>query len=141
MIQVTKNALKAGYSILWDADVSNGGFMQGLGAALYYDSTAIKNDKYAVSRGKAEESKWDATIRQALYENLTTQDDHLMHITGLEKSPEGKTFFIVKNSWGNIGPSHGYINVSEAYFAINTISLIIPKAGLSKELLTKLGIK
>jgi bleomycin hydrolase len=141
MIQVTKNALKGGYSVLWDADVSNGGFMQGLGAALYYDSTAIKNDRYAVSRGKAEESKWDANIRQALYENLTTQDDHLMHITGLERSPEGKTFFIVKNSWGNIGPNHGYINVSEAYFAINTISLIIPKAGLSKELLAKLGIK
>ena len=141
MIQVTKEAIKGGYTVLWDADVSNGGFMQGLGAALYYDSVAIKKDKYGVSRGKVAESNWDANIRQSLYENLTTQDDHLMHITGLEKSPEGKTFFIVKNSWGNIGPSHGYINVSEAYFAINTISLIIPKAGLSKELLTKLGIK
>ena len=91
--------------------------------------------------GSAEEEKWDADIRQQLFENLTTQDDHLMHITGLEKAPDGKTFFLVKNSWGDIGPNNGYINVSESYFAINTISLIVPKAALSKALLEKLKIK
>ncbi len=60
---------------------------------------------------------------------------------GIEKTPDGKSFFLVKNSWGDIGPEHGYINVSEAYFAINTVSLIIPKAAISKELLAKLGIR
>jgi hypothetical protein len=31
--------------------------------------------------------------------------------------------------------------VSESYFAINTVSLVLPKAALSKELLAKLEIK
>jgi bleomycin hydrolase len=75
-----------------------------------------------------------------LYENLTTQDDHLMHIVGIEKSKDGKTFFVVKNSWGLIGPYKGYIQVSEAYLAINTISVVMPKAALSKEMIGKLKL-
>ena len=82
----------------------------------------------------------DASIRQQLFENLTTQDDHLMHLTGMVKSKSGKTFFVVKNSWGNIGPLNGYINVSEAYFKINTISLVVPKASLNSALLAKLNM-
>ena len=140
MIQAVKDALKSGYSVLWDADVSNDGFMQNRGVAVYTDP-ASGNNKKDVDAGNAVEAKWDATTRQQLYENLTTQDDHLMHITGLETSASGKPYFLVKNSWGDIGPEHGYINVSEAYFAINTISLIIPKEAVSKELLAKLKIK
>ena len=85
------------------------------------------------------EEKYDAGKRQRLFENLTTQDDHLMHIIGSEKSKDGKTYFIVKNSWGNtVGPFNGFIHVSENYFAINTISIVLPKAALSKLLLDKL---
>lgn len=102
-------------------------------------STAGASKKDYVA-GLADEVEWDAVFRQTLFENLTTQDDHLMHITGLEKSKYGKTFFLVKNSWGDVGPYKGYINVSESYFAINTISLIVPKAALSKALLEKLKI-
>ena len=64
-----------------------------------------------------------------------------MHIIGLEKNKDGKTFFVVKNSWGAVGPYKGYINVSEPYFDINTISLVVPKAALSKAELDKLHIK
>lgn len=181
MIQVTKDALTNGYTVLWDADVSNNDFMQGRGLAALYDSSVNSmrkmnmrtlrasqqkreaaagnntdnvvaarnetpgNSKNAASKddyvaGLNEEVEWDAEFRQTLFENLTTQDDHLMHITGIEKTKNGKSFFIVKNSWGNVGPYKGYINVSESYFAINTISLIVPKAALSKALLEKLKI-
>ncbi len=140
MIQMTKDAVKSGYSVLWDADVSNDGFMQNRGIAIFPDPSA-SNNKKDVEAGNAVEAKWDAATRQQLYENLTTQDDHLMHITGLETSANGKPYFLVKNSWGDIGPEHGYINVSEAYFAINTISLIVPKKALSKELLAKMKVK
>ena len=116
--------------------------MQMRGLALQYDTAVTKiKSKQELLSGNLPESKWDAGIRQKLYENLTTQDDHLMHITGIEKSSSGKTFFIVKNSWGDMGPNHGYINVSESYFAINTISLVIPKAAFSRTLLEKLRIK
>jgi bleomycin hydrolase len=39
-----------------------------------------------------------------------------------------------------VGPYDGYINVSEAYFAINTVSLVVPKGALSKDLLSKLKL-
>jgi bleomycin hydrolase len=140
MISVVKEAVKGGYSVLWDTDVSNDGFMQDHGVAVFSDAGSM-GDKKNVDAGNAPEKKWDAETRQQLFENLTTQDDHLMHIVGLETSSTGKQYFLVKNSWGDTGPDHGYINVSEAYLAINTISLIVPKEALSKELLGKLKVK
>lgn len=134
MLQVIKDAVNGGYTVAWDADVSNKGFMVNTGLALNVDN----NTKDLNPDSK--ELPYNAEIRQQLYENLTTQDDHLMHITGIEKSKGGKTFFVVKNSWGKIGPFDGYVNVSEAYMAINTISIVVPKAALSKELLTKLKL-
>jgi bleomycin hydrolase len=139
LIQVVKDAVSKGYSVAWDADVSNNGFRQNVGLALNLDP----NTKYTkdMISPNLQEMPYDATIRQQLYENLTTQDDHLMHIVGVEKTKDGKTFFVVKNSWGKIGPFEGYINVSEAYFAINTISMVLPRAALSKELVAKLNLK
>jgi len=139
MIQLVRDAVNNGYTVGWDADVSNKGFNQSTGLALNLDNSASYAKDQVTPETK--EAPYDATIRQQLYENLTTQDDHLMHITGIEKSKDGKTFFVVKNSWGKVGPFEGYINVSEAYFAINTISLVVPKAAMSKEMLAKLNIK
>ncbi len=123
---------------MWDADVSNGGFSQTKGVALYSGATGMLKVDSTLS---PVERKYTAEARQTLFEKLTTQDDHLMHIIGLQKNKAGKTFFLVKNSWGEVGPYKGYINVSEAYFAMNTISLVVPRAGLSKDLLEKLNIK
>ena len=137
-IEAVKYAIDKGYTVAWDADVSNQGFMQGVGLALNLDNaTSYTKDQI---NPDLKEVNYDAATRQQLYENLTTQDDHLMHITGVEKSKGGKTFFMVKNSWGRIGPFDGYINVSEAYFAINTLSIVIPKAALSKEIIEKLKL-
>lgn len=138
LIAAVKTAIDKGYTVAWDTDVSNKGFMQEKGLALNLDNTTSDpEDKISPD---TKEAGYDATTRQQLYENLTTQDDHLMHITGVEKSKDGKTFFVVKNSWGMVGPFDGYINVSEAYFAINSISIVIPKAALSKEMTEKLKL-
>ena len=138
LVDVVKDAVNKGYSVAWDADVSNKGFKQEVGLALNLDPS-IQYTKETLNT-ETKEMPYDANIRQQLYENLTTQDDHLMHIVGTEKSKEGKTFFIVKNSWGKVGPYEGYINVSEAYSGMNTISIVLPKAALSKELLQKLHL-
>ncbi len=130
LLQVVKDAVTHGYSVMWDADVSNNGFRQMQGIALNLDQK-MDYSKEAVTCD-TKEAPADAATRQQLYESLTTQDDHLMHIVGIEKAKNGKTFFIVKNSWGKIGPFEGYINVSEDYMRINTVSIVIPKAALSK---------
>jgi len=137
MIDVVKASLNKGYSVMWDADVSNRNFAQGKGYAMLWkeDKAPAKVDP------DVEEASYDAALRQKLYENLTTQDDHLMHLVGLDETAKGKPFFVVKNSWGEVGPFKGLINVSVPYFAINTVSLVVPKAGLSNDLKKKLGIK
>lgn len=136
LMQVVEDAINNGFTVSWDADVSNKGFMSSTGLALNVEGSNSRD-----FNPDAQELPYDAATRQRLYENLTTQDDHLMHITGIEKSKGGKTFFVVKNSWGKIGPFEGYMNVSEAYFAINTISIVVPRAALSKMLVEKLGLK
>lgn len=136
MIKLTERAIEAGFSVMWDADVSNPNFNQNGGYAMQWGGEAPK----AIDPDGVE-MKYDQTKRQELFENLTTQDDHLMHLVGIEKSKGGKKFFLVKNSWGEVGPFKGLINVSEAYFAINTISLVVPKAALDNALRVKLGIK
>lgn len=139
MIQLTKDVLGNGYTLIWDADASNNWFMQDKGLAMF-PANRVKPDK--VNSPDYDEDPWSASIRQEMYERLETQDDHLMHITGLTKTAKGKTFFTVKNSWGaSVGPLQGYINVSEAYFAINTISLVVPKAAIGKALLEKLKMQ
>ena len=129
MIEMVKRALNKGYTVLWDTDVSNDGFKSAKGLALFLNGEKISNEEL---NPNTKEGEWNEKLRQQLYDNLTTQDDHLMHIVGMEKTKEGKTFFIVKNSWGDQGPANGYVHVSEAYFAMNTISLVIPKEANNK---------
>lgn len=139
MISLVELAVQKGYSVMWDADVSNANFKQKEGYALNWKDG--KSAAKPVDPDDAEEA-YDQQVRQQLFESLVTQDDHLMHLVGLEKSPRGKKFFLVKNSWGEEeGPFKGYINVSEAYFAINTVSLVVPRAALDIALKAKLGLK
>lgn len=136
MIRLTEHAVEAGYSLMWDCDISNDFFRQDMGYALQWKDNNIPNSIHPDN----EETTYTQQTRQVLFDNLTTQDDHLMHVVGLEKSLSGKKFFKVKNSWGDEGPFHGFIHVSEAYFAINTVSLIVPKAALNNALRAKLGL-
>lgn len=137
MIALTERAVQSGYSVMWDADVSNRYFNQNAGYAIQWEGSERPKELTP----DLPETAFDQTNRQQLFESLVTQDDHLMHLVGVEKSAKGKKFFLVKNSWGEIGPFKGYINVSEAYFALNTISLVVPKAALDPKLKSKLGIK
>jgi bleomycin hydrolase len=139
MMDLVKNGLRNGYTFMWDADVSNPGFQPKAGLGLAVGSDSMRASVTALEVDMPE-NRWDESIRQRLYENLVTQDDHLMQITGLSKSKGGKPYFVVKNSYGTVGPFNGYVQVSEAYFAINTISLLVPKAAISKMLLEKLKI-
>lgn len=138
-VGAVKRSVDKGYTVMWDADVSNKGFQMGKGYAL---SPAGDSIPKATGFGPdITEQQVTPEYRQQLYQALVTQDDHLMHITGLGKDKKGKDYFVVKNSWGTKSPKEGYIYVSEPYFAINTITVIVPKSSLDKALLAKLGIK
>lgn len=138
LIGATWTAVQKGYTVMWDADVSNKGFAHKGGYALspQYDSLMDRQRPDPFIK----EVNATQAYRQELFEKLVTQDDHLMHITGIGKNRDNKRFFIVKNSWGASSAFSGYVYVSEPYFAVNTINVIVPKAALDKELIKKLHL-
>lgn len=138
LIAAAKYAVMNDYTVGWDADVSNKFFNQRVGWAM---NPKEKQDLKGVINPDDDEISYTQASRQELFENLTTQDDHLMHIIGIKKSDGGKEFFYVKNSWGPMGPFQGFINVSETYFGINTITLVLPVNALSPEMKEKLNLK
>jgi bleomycin hydrolase len=131
---VVDASLEAGHTVLWDADVSNAGWNQRKG---YAQELTQKSD---AANPDAAEKPIDQATRQRLFDAQITTDDHLMQITGTALSPAGKRFYVVKNSWGDVGPFKGYIHVSEPYFALNTVTVIVPKAALSEELRVRLKL-
>jgi bleomycin hydrolase len=137
LVSSTKKAINDGYTIEWDADVSNKGFSSKKGLAITFNEDE-KPDFVSVS----EEIEVTQEIRQEYYDNQTVTDDHLMHIVGLAKGSDGKEYFIVKNSWGDekgMDDFKGHILVSESYFRLNTISVMLHKDAVAKPLQKKLG--
>lgn len=137
LVATTKKALNDGYTIEWDADVSNKGFNSKKGIALV---PLEGEDENFIT--VAEEMDVTQEIRQENYENYTVTDDHLMHIVGLAKGVDGKEYFIVKNSWGDERGQEdfkGHVLVSEAYFKMNTISVMLHKDAIENTLKKKLN--
>ncbi|MDG1475527.1 MAG: C1 family peptidase [Vicingaceae bacterium] len=137
LVATTKKALNDGYTIEWDADVSNKGFNSKKGIAVQ----PLKDEK---PNFETVEEEMDVTpeIRQENYANYTVTDDHLMHIVGLAKGVDGKEYFIVKNSWGDERGQDdfkGHVLVSEAYFKMNTISVMLHKDAIENSLKKKLN--
>jgi len=121
LLSITKKAINNGFSIAWDTDVSNDGF--------------------DAKKGVATENKdVDQGLRQENFDNYTVTDDHLMHIVGIAKGSDNKDYFLVKNSWGDsigLEKYKGYVLVSENYFKLNTISIMLHKDGVPTKILKK----
>jgi bleomycin hydrolase len=79
--------------------------------------------------------------REAGYDNKTTTDDHLMHLTGIVKDQTGTKYYVTKNSWGiDRNPFGGYLNMSVNYVRAKTIAIMVNKIAIPSELKTKLGL-
>ena len=88
------------------------------------------------------ETDVDQALRQKMFEDFTTTDDHLEHITGIAKDQEGVKYYKTKNSWGTErGIYEGYHYMSENYVKGKTIAIILHKNAIPKEIKKKLGIK
>jgi bleomycin hydrolase len=158
LIEVMNNALKKGYTIDWDGDVSDKGFSHKNGVAVLPDvSLATVAD--------TERSKWENVpederqkqffsftkpvpeklvtqeMRQTAFDNYSATDDHLMHITGIALDQNGTKYYITKNSWAaGSNKSGGYLNISEAYIRMNTIAIMVHKDAIPREIKKKLGM-
>ena len=78
---------------------------------------------------------------QKAFDNLSTTDDHGMHIIGSAKDQTGTPYYIVKNSWGTESKRKGIWYASETFVKHKTIDIMVHKDAIPKEILKKLGIK
>ncbi|TWI97656.1 bleomycin hydrolase [Mucilaginibacter frigoritolerans] len=133
LIDIAKSTVEKGYSLVVDMDVSNNGWNCGQSSYALFEKDRFSN----VNNPDTTEMAYSPQLRQQLFETLETQDDHLIHVAGIAKSKNGKLFFILKDSMGkNYGRYNGFDYVSESYFAINTISITVPKKALDQKYLT-----
>ncbi len=157
---VIDNALMGGYTVCWDGDVSEKGFSHANGIAINPDtkdlSSLLLGDDRARFEQLTQEDKYaeiykfekpfpeivvNQEIRQKGYENFTTTDDHLMQLTGIVKDQNGTKYYITKNSWGTARNSFGgYLNMSESFVRAKSISIMVNKELIPKEIRTKLGL-
>lgn len=133
---IVDNALDQGYTIAWDGDVSEKGFNAREGMAV-----AAKDEKRKdLFDEPGEELTISQELRQEKYESYATTDDHLMHITGLSKDKDGTKYYNIKNSWGEISDYKGFMYMSDAYFRLKTVGILVHKSAIPKDIAAKLAL-
>ena len=150
-------AINDGYSVAWATDVSEKGFTRnGIATVPDYEApegpgsdqahwlglTPAEREKAITDSEKpVKELTITQEMRQAAFDNYQTTDDHGMLIYGTAKDQNGTNYFLVKNSWGNKSKYGGIWYASEAFVKYKTISVVVHKNALSKELKQKLNIR
>lgn len=145
MMSIVENATMNGYTVGWGSDVSEPYFSYKNGMAI------VPEKDMADMRQGEKDSLWllpskdkliTQLLRQQSFDDLSTQDDHGMQITGLAKDQTGKKYFIIKNSWGTTkNDLEGYFYASEAYVQYKTTSILVHKSAIPKEIAAKMGVK
>lgn len=144
LVQVADNALEKGYSFAWASDVSEKTFSAKEGLALMPEKTW--EDMSPPQR----DSLWKAPVkekwvtqeeRQKGFDEMSTTDDHGMHITGMVADQNNTKYYTVKNSWGTVKKEMGgYLYVSQPYFRYKTMSIMVHKDALPAAIRQKLRV-
>ena len=155
---VVDNAIDNGYSLVWAADVSEGGFKWAKGYAVMpkekteadMDGTELarwvklsdkdrEKQKYDIN-GPVEEITVTPESRQAMFDRQETTDDHGMVIVGKAVDQNGNKYYKVKNSWDTNQIYDGFFYVSEPYFLAKTIDIYLNKEAVPEPIRAKLGL-
>ncbi len=158
MKAIVDNALANGYSVVWAADVSEGGFKWNDGVALMPKAKDQRDmsgtelarwvklsdkdraaDQYEF-KGPVEEIEVTQESRQAMFDSQETTDDHGMVIVGTAVDRLGNPYYKVKNSWDTNQVYDGYFYVSVPYFLAKTVDIYFNKAAVPADLAKKMGI-
>jgi len=126
LVETIEYSLKQGYTVCWDGDSSEKTFSHKKGLA---------------DVPKNQIGKIDQEMRQETFFDRTTTDDHLMHVVGLSKAPDGRTCFYTKNSWGaNSNDFGGYLHLTSDYVRLKTIAILVNKEAIPPQIKAKLNL-
>ena len=120
IVEIIDTAIDSGFGVMWDGDVSEKGFSANRGIAVL---PADKSNK-GLNR-PVEQMEVTQELRQERFLSYSTTDDHLMHLVGRATDQEGNKYYLIKNSWGKIGPHKGYLYMSEAYVRLHTLAITL----------------
>lgn len=153
---IVDNAIDKGYTVIWAADVSEGGFKWKDGVALMpkgkeegdMNDTELsrwvklsdkerENNKYDF-KGPVEEITVTQELRQEMFDNQETTDDHGMEIVGIAKDQNGNRYYKVKNSWDTNQIYDGFFYVSEPYFLAKTVDILVNRKAIPDVIAKKL---
>lgn len=156
LIQVMDYSLNEGYTIGWATDVSEKGFshrngvaivpvtdekeMSGSERAKWENMSKEQKQSYGFD-GPVQEMNVTQELRQQAFDNYLTTDDHGMHITGMVKDQNGNVYYKVKNSWNVDSKYEGYLYASVPFVRYKTMSIMVHKNAIPKEIKKKLGLK
>jgi bleomycin hydrolase len=108
------------FSVCWDGDAYRyKGFNEGF---------AVLNDTIKTISQQ---------MRQNDFDNYNTVDQHNMHIIGIAENEKGNRFYIIKNSSDAMNCG-GYMYMSKEYLLLKTISVMVHKDAIPKEIKTRL---
>lgn len=156
--KIMDNALNTGYSVAWGADVSHPGFANfrngpvlipevnienttGLEQAKWDDMSDVEKNKQVYGLDKiVTEMNITQELRQAKFDDYTTQDDHGMHMVGIANDQAGNKYYKIKNSWGEIGKYGGYFYASKSFVRMQTIDIMVHKDAIPKDIRKKMGL-
>jgi bleomycin hydrolase len=144
LTEITTNSIKSGYSVEWASDVSEKTFSFKNGVAIWPDKDWEDMDKAtkdSIFNYPVKQATITQVMRQKAFDNLTTTDDHGMHIIGMATDQLGTEYYIVKNSWGTErNDEKGYFFCSVPYFQYKTTGIMVNKNVIPKNIAKKLGI-
>ncbi|MBO4977568.1 MAG: aminopeptidase [Muribaculaceae bacterium] len=155
---IVDNSLEQGHTLVWAADVSEGGFKWTDGVALMpverneadMEGTELARWVHLSDRERAN-SRFDfkgpvpemvitQEIRQEMFDRQETTDDHGMEIVGTATDQNGNRYYKVKNSWDTNQKYDGFFYVSEPYFLAKTINVYVHRDAIPAATRRRLGL-
>ena len=143
MQAIVDNAITKGFTVEWASDVSEQYFSFKNSIAIVPEGVDTMKDatlqKTFLEPGI--EKNITQELRQEAFDNLTTTDDHGMHLVGKAHDQNNHEFYLVKNSWGtDKNALKGYFYCSVPYLRYKTTGIMVHKNAIPDAIAAKLGI-
>ncbi len=90
--------------------------------------------------GPTQEITVTQELRQQMFDNQETTDDHGMVIVGKAVDQKGNKYYKVKNSWDTNQIYDGFFYVSEPYFLAKTLDILVNREAIPEDIAKKMKL-